>query len=140
MISKPTRRFVLKSAAATSPALLSASAAIAGSTATTVVAPTLVPNSIPVSDLPSHFDVEPGVHNLENGYWGIMPRVVADTYVRQCVEVNRPNSVWARNVMPGGACLNAGGRESRAAIARLVGCLPEEIAITRSGSEGLQML
>jgi len=141
MISKPTRRFVLKSAAATSPALLSASAAIAApSSATTVVAPTLLPNSIPVSDLPSHFDVEAGVHNLENGYWGIMPRVVADTYVRQCIEVNRTNSVWARNVLPGGACLNAGGRESRAAIAQLVGCLPEEIAITRSGSEGLQML
>jgi hypothetical protein len=35
------------------------------------------------------------------------------------------NAIWARNVLPGGACLAAGGREAREAIARQVGCLPE---------------
>ncbi len=33
--------------------------------------PTLTPNSIPVGILPQHFDVEPGIHNLENGYKGL---------------------------------------------------------------------
>jgi hypothetical protein len=33
----------------------------------------LAPGSIAIADLPRHYDVEPGVHNLENGYWGIMP-------------------------------------------------------------------
>lgn len=101
---------------------------------------TLKPNSIPVSSLPQFYDVEPGIHNLENGYWGVMPRPVAQAFAQQTAFVNRSNSIWARNMLPGGACLNAGGREARAAIARMVGCETEEIAITRSGSDALQSL
>jgi len=102
--------------------------------------PTLTPNSIPVGTLPQYFDVEPGIHNLENGYWGIMPRSVAQVYAEQMMYVNRNNSIWARNVLPGGACLAAGGREAREAVAKMVGCTTEEIAITRSGSDALQLL
>jgi selenocysteine lyase/cysteine desulfurase len=134
MALDPSRRLILKSAAG-GPALLAASSAMAATPALS-----LAPNSIPVTALPGQFDVEPGVHNLENGYWGIMPRVVAEAYARHTMEVNRSNSIWARNVLPGGACLAAGGREAHAAIARQVGCSPEEIAIARSGSEALQML
>src|SRR5271156_1074236 len=106
MIFKPTRRFLFKSAAIGSPALFVMSDAMSAPSSPTAVAPPdLKPNSIAIADLPGHFDVENGVHNLENGYWGIMPRVVAATYARQCVEVNRTNSIWARNVLPGGACL-----------------------------------
>ncbi len=79
--------------------------------------PALTPNSIPTETLPQHFDVEPGIHNLENGYWGIMPRSVAQVYAEQMMYVNRNNSIWARNVLPGGACLAArrarGARSSR---------------------------
>lgn len=100
----------------------------------------LAPGSIAIADLPRHYDVEPDVHNLENGYWGIMPRVVAQEYVNQTLYVNRMNAIWARNVLPGGACLAAGGREAREAIARQVGCLPEEIAITASGAHALETL
>jgi hypothetical protein len=72
-------------------------------------APTrLAPNSIALADLPGHYDVETGIHNLENGYWGVMPRVVAEEYVRQTLYVNRMNAIWARNVLPGGDCLAAG--------------------------------
>jgi selenocysteine lyase/cysteine desulfurase len=102
--------------------------------------PVLSPNSIPVETLPQHFDIEPGIHNLENGYWGIMPRSVAQTYAEQTAYVNRNNSIWARNVLPGGACLAAGGRDAREAVARMVGCSADEIAITRSGSDALQLL
>jgi len=129
----PDRRLLLKSVAAGGPALLAASAATATPSA-------LTPNSIAVSDLPRHFDVEPGVHNLENGYWGIMPRVVAEEYARRTLEVNRTNSIWARNALPGGACLAGGGRAAREAIARQMGCSPDEIAVTRSGSDALQLL
>ena len=127
----PDRRNFLKSAAAGGSLLLAGSQASA--------AP-LKPDSIPVADLPRHFDVEPGIHNLENGYWGIMPRVVAQAYAAHTLYVNRTNSIWGRNALPGGACLAGGGREARAAIARQVGCLPEEIAITRSGAEALAAL
>ena len=100
----------------------------------------LQPNSIPINTLPQHFDVEPAIHNLENGYWGVMPRSVAQVYAEQSAYINRTNSIWARNALPGNACLAAGGREARESIARMVGVQPEEIAITRSGSEALQLL
>ena len=105
-----------------------------------IVAVKLRANSISVDDLPRQYDVEPGIHNLENGYWGIMPRVVAAAYAEHGAYINRNNSIWARNVLPGGACLAAGGREAREAIARQVGCQTEEIAVTRSGAEALRML
>ena len=133
------RREFLKSAAISAPvALLGASSSEAQA-----VAPAKIhfpPNSIPVSRLPEHFDVEPNIHNLENGYWGITPRSVAQVYAEQTAFVTRTNSIWARNVLPGGACLAAGGREARESIARMVGVQPEEIAITRSGSDALQLL
>ena len=69
-----------------------------------------------------------------------MPRSVAQVYAEQMLYVNRNNSIWARNVLPGGACLAAGGREAREAVAKMVGCAADEIAITRSGSDALQLL
>ena len=85
-------------------------------------AASLHPNSIAVQDLPKHYDVEPGVHNLENGYWGIMPREVAAEYARQIAFVNRNNSLWARNVLAW--CLSCRGRTSRTGGHRAPGRLP----------------
>ena len=133
-----TRRTFLKSAASCAPAAMLASATAEAQAAAPVGK--LLPNSIAVADLPKHYDVEPGIHNLENGYWGVMPRSVAQVYAEQSAYVNRNNSIWARNVLPGGACLAAGGREAREAVARQVGAHPDEIAITRSGSDALQAL
>jgi selenocysteine lyase/cysteine desulfurase len=138
MAALTNRRRFLKSAACTPAAFLASRSALARAAAP--IAEKLKPNSIPVSTLPRHFDVEPGIHNLENGYWGIMPRSVAQGYAVQSAYVNRTNSIWARNVLPGGACLSAGGREAREAIARMVGVDADEIAITRSGSDALQHL
>jgi selenocysteine lyase/cysteine desulfurase len=134
-----SRRAFLKSVAATGPALL-ASAQAAAAPDGEPRARGLRPNSIPVADLPRQFDVEPGIHNLENGYWSIMPRVVAAAYAEHSVYVNRVNSIWGRNVLPGGASLEAGERQARESIARQVGCQYEEIAVTRSGADALQML
>ncbi|MEK6397383.1 MAG: aminotransferase class V-fold PLP-dependent enzyme, partial [Terriglobus sp.] len=138
------RRTFLKSAAACAPAAMIASAHasmdISTDQAAAPIAMKLTPNSIPVADLPRHYDVDTDIHNLENGYWGVMPRAVAQVYAEQSAYVNRHNSIWARNVMPGGACLSAGGREAREAIAKTVGVAHEEVAITRSGSDALQSL
>ena len=133
-----TRRTFLKSAASCAPAAMIATQYADPQAAAPFTK--LQPNSLAVADLPKHYDVEPGIHNLENGYWGVMPRSVAQVYAEQSAYVNRNNSVWARNVLPGGACLAAGGREAREAIARQVGAHVEEIAITRSGSDALQAL
>lgn len=131
----PSRRQVL--AVAGAPALLAAAPALAA--ARTEPLP-LTPNSIPVADLPRHFDVEPGYHNLENGYWSLMPRVVAQAFDTHNADVNRANAIWARNVLPGGVGAAAALRDASAAIARQVGCAPDEIAVTRSGADALQML
>lgn len=132
-MKSPDRRQFLKGAAIGGPALVAGGAALAAAR------PTLAPNSIATADLWRHFDVEPGIHNLEAGYWSIMPRVVAEAFARNTLMVNRANSIYARNVLPG-ETLADGSRAAQAAIARQVGCLPEEIAITRSGSDALQML
>jgi selenocysteine lyase/cysteine desulfurase len=100
----------------------------------------LLPDSIPLVDLPRHYDVERDFHNMENGYWSVMPRVVAEDFSRNNAFVNRNNAVWARNVLPGDNTWTAGYRAAQAAIARLVGVAPDEIAIARSGSDALQML
>lgn len=138
----PSRRVFLQAAAASGSTWL---AATATATAKQRVAepgtvPALRPDSIPVDELPRHFDVEPGIHNLENGYWSIMPREVAAAYTRNIAFVNRTNSIWARNVLTGGVCREAGALAAREAVARQVGCHVQEIAITRSGAEALQML
>jgi selenocysteine lyase/cysteine desulfurase len=133
------RRTFIKSAALSAPAAM-LSQRISAAQAAAPVRVKLKPNSIPVSSLPEHFDVEPNIHNLENGYWGIMPRSVAQVFAEQTAYVNQNNSIWARNVLPGGACLAAGGREARESVARMVGCQTDEIAITRSGSDALQLL
>jgi len=100
----------------------------------------LMPDTIAVTDLPSQYDVTRDVHNLEAGYWSPMPRVVAEDFVRNNAFVNHDNSLFGRNVLSGAQTLNFHGRAAQAAIARQVGCLPEEIAVTRSGSDALQML
>ena len=100
----------------------------------------LAPNSIPVADLPSHYDVTSDVHNLEAGYWSPMPRVVAEDFARNHALVNHDNSLFGRSVLPGPQGFTFHARAAQAAIARQVGALPEEIAITRSGSDALQML
>jgi len=133
----PTSRRQLLKAAAVGPAML---AATRGAAVPHIPpAPTLRPNSIPVSALPGHFDVDSDIHNMEAGYWSIMPRVVAEHYVRNTLEVNRSNSIYGRGAIAGNNWAQ-GAHAAQAAIARQVGCLPEEICVTRSGSDALQQL
>ena len=98
-----------------------------------------IPKHIAIESLSSHFDVDRSTVNLENGYWGVMPRPVAQAYAENIAFVNRHNSVWARGAM----------RErpfaqemlgARAALAAMVGCGADEVAITRSGAEALHSL
>ena len=141
--STPNRRRVLQAVAAP-PLIGGVMAAGAGAQAATADGPpqrpNLPPGSIPVNRLPDYFDVEPGFHNLENGYWGVMSRPVAEHFVQQTLYINRANSVWARNVLTGGTSLAEGGRAAREAIARQVGAGVDEIAVARSGAEALNAL
>ena len=136
MTSPPTRRHLLTSVAVGGSSLLLAPDAQAAVSSEVVLRPV----TIAAADLPSHFDVEPGIHNLEAGYWSMMPRVVAQAFARHTAQVNSANSIWARNVMADGTGLAVASRAAQAAIARQMGCAPEEIAVTRSGADALQML
>lgn len=101
--------------------------------------PLPAPNSIPVDALPAQFDVDRSVVNLENAYWGVMPRVTAAAYMRNVATVNRLNSLYARNVMPDYP-IAAQFEQARSSVADLLHAHTDEIAFTRSGSEGLQSL
>ena len=133
------RRQILEAALAITPAAFCAVPSVdaAGLSKSSAV---LKPNSIAFSDLPRHFDVEPGIHNLEAGYWSIMRRIVAETYAQHCVAVNQCNSIFARGINQRVPSWHDANHAAQVAIARQVGCLPEEVAVTRSGADALQML
>ena len=95
--------------------------------------------SIPVELWPQQFDVDENVINLENAYWGLMPRSTMAVYAEKTAYVNRFNSIWGRGVLPGDNSL-ADFRAARVALAGMMHCEVDEVAITRSGSEGLQSL
>ena len=127
-----SRRSFLKTAAACAPAAALAAQA-------PPIAPPGTTASYDIHSLPSHYDVERTVINLENAYWGVMPRETAAVYAGKLQYVNRLNSLFARNAIVGHT-MNAQLDEARASIAQLLHCETEEIALTRSGSDGLQSL
>ncbi len=132
-----TRRTFLKSAAACAPAAMlpmqNTHAQVAAQH------PPLAPNSIPPEQWPSEFDVAPGIINLENAYWGLMPKRTVAVYAEKTAYVNKFNSIWGRGALPGdNAAIDF--REARVALAKQMHCDVEEVAVTRSGSEGLQAL
>ncbi|MGW1160940.1 aminotransferase class V-fold PLP-dependent enzyme [Streptomyces sp. NPDC002513] len=89
--------------------------------------------------LPSLWDVDRSVANLENAYWGVMPRVVDDEYARQTRYLNRHNVTFVRDGIPGHECSEA-MENVRAEVARLLGAPKEEFTLTRNGTEALQNL
>jgi selenocysteine lyase/cysteine desulfurase len=134
----PNRRTFLKSAAACAPAAMLPIAPAANAQMPTHFTP-LAPNSIPPEQWPAEFDVAPGIINLENAFWGLMPKRTMAVYAEKTAYVNKFNSVWGRGVLPGDS-FAADAREARAALAKQMGCDISEVAVTRSGSEGLQAL
>jgi selenocysteine lyase/cysteine desulfurase len=85
------------------------------------------------------YDVDRSVINLENGYWGLMTIPTQQAYFEKLAFVNRHNSVFGRGVMPGMA-LGPEIDKARNAVAALINAEPEEVALTRCGTEGLQDL
>ncbi len=80
------------------------------------------------------YDVKQDIINLENGYWGVMARPVAERYIEQVKRVNHDNSYFARR---------SWRDEHNAVIAQLAAALgadEDEIAITRGATEALKGL
>ncbi len=130
------RRAFLKSAACAPAAML---APLQGSARAEQKIALPKPDSISIERVAEHFDVDRSVINLENAYWGVMPQVTAAAYARNLVYVNRFNSVYARNAMTDHP-MAAQFQEARSSVADALQVHADEIAFTRSGSEGLQSL
>ncbi len=85
-------------------------------------------------DIAKAYDVKKDVINLENGYWGVMARPVAERYLENVKRVNHDNSYFARRSW----------REEHSAVlaqlAAALGAEEEEIAITRGATEALKGL
>lgn len=80
------------------------------------------------------FDLERGLINLNHGL-SPAPRVVQQTLVAELNRVNRAPVLHQHD-----AISERRREDARAAAARALGCTPEELALTRSGTESLQIV
>ncbi|KAB2847387.1 MAG: aminotransferase class V-fold PLP-dependent enzyme, partial [Sphingopyxis terrae] len=81
-----------------------------------------------------HYDVVPGITQLENGNWGMMAKPVLRAYEAAIERVNRETSYYARRGM--GPDLIAVQKR----VAAKLGVAPDEIAFTRNATEALKAL
>ncbi|MHA4867665.1 aminotransferase class V-fold PLP-dependent enzyme [Duganella sp. PWIR1] len=81
------------------------------------------------------YDVASDFVNLENGYYGIMARPVAEEFKRNIDYLNRYSSFHLRRQFD-----KAGMEQIRAQLAVHTGVAAEELAITRGATESLQNL
>ena len=124
------RRELLQTAGAFSTMALSASASAQSSL--------WAGSEQPIGDLADLYEVDRSIANFDAAYYGAMPRPVHAEYLRHTAWVNRHNSLFLRNALeePRDEAL---GR-SRAAVADLLGCAPDEIALANGGTEALYSL
>ncbi len=92
-----------------------------------------------LDELPGLWDVDRAIANLENAYWGVMPRALEDEYFAQSRFLNRRNVAFVRDAIPGRE-RTAAMEQVRAAVAALMGAPAAEFALTRNGTESLQNL
>ena len=85
------------------------------------------------------YDVDRSITNLENAYWNVMARPVAEEYFSKLTYVNRRNVPFVRGVIPNES-LPAELEKVRSSVARLINADVSEIALTRCGTESLQDL
>ncbi len=86
-------------------------------------------------EIRSHYDVSGDFINLENAYYGIMTRAVADDFRRHIDRLNRDNSYFLRREFD-----RQGIEAIRATLAQHLGVPTDEVALTRGATESLQNL
>jgi selenocysteine lyase/cysteine desulfurase len=85
------------------------------------------------------YDVDRRITNLENAYWNVMARPVAEEYFNKLSYVNRRNVPFVRGMIPNES-LPVELERVRSSVARLINAELREIALTRCGTESLQDL
>jgi selenocysteine lyase/cysteine desulfurase len=91
------------------------------------------------ADLATLYDVDRTITNFDAGYYGAMTKPVHAAYVERLAWANRFNSTFLRGAMAD-ADPDVELDKARAAVARLIGAAPDEIALTSGGTEGLYSL
>lgn len=86
-------------------------------------------------EIRSHYDVSGNFINLENAYYGIMTRAVADDFKRHIDRLNRDNSYFLRREFD-----RHGIEAIRTMLAPHLGVAIDEVALTRGATESLQNL
>ncbi len=82
----------------------------------------------------AQYSVTPAIHNIENGYWGIMAAPVMNAYRAHTDKVNRENTYYARGAY------NQDIEKIYARLAIFLGVAPDELLLTRGASEAMQIL
>lgn len=80
------------------------------------------------------YDVSTEVINLENGYFGVVPDVVAADFRARSEEIARRSSYYMRTEM------GADWEKQRNRTAQVAGCDVSEVALTRGATEACQKL
>jgi len=114
--------------------------AVAGLTALAASAAKAASASSPATDadwerIAQSYDVAGDFINLENGYYGVMARPVAEEFKRNIDYLNRYSSYHLRRQFD-----DAGMEQIRAQLAAHTGVAAGELAITRGATESLQNL
>ena len=89
--------------------------------------------------LPDLWDVDRGIANLENAYWGVMPRTIYSEYLKQTEFIQRQNVHFVRDGIPGNE-RTMRMEQVRARVGALLGAPASEFALARNGTEALQNL
>lgn len=96
-------------------------------------------DTVDLTSLPGLWDVDRSVANLENAYWGAMPREIEAEYLEHTRFLNRRNVVFVRDAIPGQE-RTAAMEQARVDLASLMGAPAGEFALARNGTEALQCL
>lgn len=85
------------------------------------------------------YTVDRGIVNFDAAYYGAMTHPVEAAYREKIAWVNRYNSTFLRDMVPG-ASRDIELGTSRDAVAKLIGARPDEVALAGGGTEALYAL
>ena len=85
------------------------------------------------------YDVDRSIANFDAAYYGALTRPVLAAYRAKADWLNRHNSTFLRNAVPGMA-RDAELDKARDAVARMIGAQAEEVALASSGTDALYAL
>jgi selenocysteine lyase/cysteine desulfurase len=80
------------------------------------------------------YKLKPDYINLENGYYCFLPQETLENHINHIREVNYQGSYYMRTVQV------ENKRKTAARLAKLAGCSPEELVITRNTTESLDLI